>query len=186
MGHQDCVQQETPKVTSYSIPWAHVECGTLCGGTEWDSHGHPMRLRTDGNPIAFMDSQWQYWTLLDFVFWTTQPVTGHSLLYSHTSFRYIQYCQQDVHCLNLLVTNALHHVPDVLTYMEHIQNQSVFNFCAIPQVYSGFHIGIFVGGGKICMQKFFLLAHHTHLALRSSYWSIFPETFKLLNIIPVE
>ncbi len=40
-----------------------------------------------------------------------------------------------VHCLNLLVTNALHHVPDVLTYMEHIQNQSVFNFCAIPQVY---------------------------------------------------
>ncbi len=42
--------------------------------------------------------------------------------------------QQAVHCLNLLVTNALHHVPDVLTYMERIQNQSVFNFCAIPQV----------------------------------------------------
>ncbi len=33
------------------------------------------------------------------------------------------------------MTNALHHVPDVLTYMEHIQNQSVFNFCSIPQVY---------------------------------------------------
>ncbi len=32
MGHQDCVQQETPKVTSYGIPWAHEECGTLCGG----------------------------------------------------------------------------------------------------------------------------------------------------------
>ncbi len=60
VGWQDSVQQETPKVTSYGIPWAHVECGTLCGGTEWDSHGHPMRLRTDGNPIAFMDSHWQY------------------------------------------------------------------------------------------------------------------------------
>ncbi len=47
----------------------------------------------------------------------------------------LQNHQQAVHCLNLLVTNALHHVPDVLTYMEHIQNQSVFNFCAIPQVY---------------------------------------------------
>ena len=35
------------------------------------------------------------------------------------------------------------------------------------------------------MQKYFCLAHPTHLALRSSYWSIFPETFKLLNIIPV-
>ncbi len=37
--------------------------------------------------------------------------------------------QQAIHCLNLLVTNALHHVPDVLTYMDQIQNQSVFNFC---------------------------------------------------------
>ncbi len=88
MGHQDCVQQETPKVASYGIPWAHVDCGTLCGGTEWDSHGHPMRLRTDGNPIAFMDSQWQYWTLLDFNLYNN----NHSLLYSHTSFRCIQVC----------------------------------------------------------------------------------------------
>ncbi|XP_013379159.1 squalene synthase-like [Lingula anatina] len=37
-------------------------------------------------------------------------------------------------CLNDLVTNALHHVPDVLLYMSRIKNQSVFNFCAIPQV----------------------------------------------------
>ncbi len=36
-----------------------MEYGTLCGGTELDFHEHPMRLRTDGNPIAFMDSQWQ-------------------------------------------------------------------------------------------------------------------------------
>ncbi len=92
-----------------------------------------------------MDSQWQYWTLLDFV---TQPVTGHSLFYSHTQvlgtykfveslpdLQYPQNYQQAVRCLNLLVTYALRHVPDVLTYMEHIQYESVFNFSAIPQVY---------------------------------------------------
>ncbi|XP_072041681.1 squalene synthase-like [Amphiura filiformis] len=39
-----------------------------------------------------------------------------------------------VSCLNDLITNALHHVPDVLKYMSRIKNQSVFNFCAIPQV----------------------------------------------------
>ena len=41
-----------------------------------------------------------------------------------------------VQCLNLLITNALQHVPDVLLYMSRIRNQSVFNFCAIPQVSS--------------------------------------------------
>ncbi|XP_062943905.1 squalene synthase isoform X1 [Cynocephalus volans] len=39
-----------------------------------------------------------------------------------------------VQCLNELVTNALHHIPDVITYLSRIRNQSVFNFCAIPQV----------------------------------------------------
>lgn len=37
-------------------------------------------------------------------------------------------------CLNLLVTDALRHVPDVLAYLSRLRNQSVFNFCAIPQV----------------------------------------------------
>ncbi|XP_064411517.1 squalene synthase isoform X2 [Latimeria chalumnae] len=37
-------------------------------------------------------------------------------------------------CLNELITNALGHVPDVLTYLSRLRNQSVFNFCAIPQV----------------------------------------------------
>ncbi|CAB1340139.1 unnamed protein product [Coregonus sp. 'balchen'] len=37
-------------------------------------------------------------------------------------------------CLNLLVTDALRHVPDVITYLARLRNQSVFNFCAIPQV----------------------------------------------------
>ncbi|XP_063296882.1 squalene synthase-like isoform X2 [Pelobates fuscus] len=39
-----------------------------------------------------------------------------------------------VQCLNELITNALQHVPDVLTYLSRLKNQSVFNFCAIPQV----------------------------------------------------
>ncbi|XP_010771633.1 squalene synthase isoform X1 [Notothenia coriiceps] len=37
-------------------------------------------------------------------------------------------------CLNFLVTDALRHVPDVIAYLSRLQNQSVFNFCAIPQV----------------------------------------------------
>lgn len=37
-------------------------------------------------------------------------------------------------CLNLLVTDALRHVPDVIAYLSRLRNQSVFNFCAIPQV----------------------------------------------------
>uniref|UniRef100_A0A3Q3INZ9 Squalene synthase n=1 Tax=Monopterus albus TaxID=43700 RepID=A0A3Q3INZ9_MONAL len=37
-------------------------------------------------------------------------------------------------CLNLLVTDALRHVPDVIAYLSHLHNQSVFNFCAIPQM----------------------------------------------------
>ncbi|XP_062825664.1 squalene synthase isoform X1 [Anolis carolinensis] len=39
-----------------------------------------------------------------------------------------------IQCLNELITNALHHIPDVLTYLSRLKNQSVFNFCAIPQV----------------------------------------------------
>ena len=36
--------------------------------------------------------------------------------------------------MNLLITNALKHVPDVILFLSNIKNQSVFNFCAIPQV----------------------------------------------------
>ncbi|XP_024898735.1 squalene synthase isoform X5 [Pteropus alecto] len=39
-----------------------------------------------------------------------------------------------VQCLNELITSALHHIPDVITYLSRLRNQSVFNFCAIPQV----------------------------------------------------
>ena len=39
-----------------------------------------------------------------------------------------------VYCLNDLITDALAHVPDCLTYMSRLRDQKVFNFCAIPQV----------------------------------------------------
>ncbi|XP_067388283.1 squalene synthase-like isoform X1 [Emydura macquarii macquarii] len=39
-----------------------------------------------------------------------------------------------VQCLNELITNALQHIPDVLTYLSRLKNQRLFNFCAIPQV----------------------------------------------------
>ncbi|CAO3647087.1 unnamed protein product [Cunninghamella echinulata] len=37
-------------------------------------------------------------------------------------------------CLSAMVLNVLELVPDVLTYLSKLKNQSVFNFCAIPQV----------------------------------------------------
>ncbi|XP_043075819.1 squalene synthase isoform X1 [Puntigrus tetrazona] len=45
-----------------------------------------------------------------------------------------QHLTSALSCLNLLVTDALHHVPDVIAYLSRLRNQSVFNFCAIPQV----------------------------------------------------
>lgn len=42
--------------------------------------------------------------------------------------------EEALSCLNLLVTDALRHVPDVIAYLSRLRNQSVFNFCAIPQV----------------------------------------------------
>lgn len=37
-------------------------------------------------------------------------------------------------CLNELIIDALSHIPDVFAYMSELSNQTVFNFCAIPQV----------------------------------------------------
>ncbi|OIS98890.1 PREDICTED: squalene synthase [Nicotiana attenuata] len=39
-----------------------------------------------------------------------------------------------VQCLNDMVTNALSHVEDCLTYMSALRDPSIFRFCAIPQV----------------------------------------------------
>ncbi|KAL2082192.1 hypothetical protein ACEWY4_022010 [Coilia grayii] len=45
-----------------------------------------------------------------------------------------QHLSAGLSCLNFLVTDALRHVPDVIAYLSRLRNQSVFNFCAIPQV----------------------------------------------------
>jgi farnesyl-diphosphate farnesyltransferase len=37
-------------------------------------------------------------------------------------------------CLNHLCMDVLEHIPDAIDYMSKLRNQSVFNFCAIPQV----------------------------------------------------
>jgi farnesyl-diphosphate farnesyltransferase len=42
--------------------------------------------------------------------------------------------QQGLRCLNHLIADALGHVPDVFTFMARLREQSVFNFCSIPQV----------------------------------------------------
>ncbi|MCD7447083.1 Farnesyl-diphosphate farnesyltransferase [Datura stramonium] len=39
-----------------------------------------------------------------------------------------------VQCLNEMVTNALSHVEDCLTYMSTLRDPAIFRFCAIPQV----------------------------------------------------
>lgn len=51
-----------------------------------------------------------------------------------TDFQQPENRDKAVQCLNHLITNALQHIPDVLEYLSRIRNQSVFNFCAIPQV----------------------------------------------------
>ncbi|KAK9481294.1 isoprenoid synthase domain-containing protein [Lipomyces japonicus] len=42
--------------------------------------------------------------------------------------------QAGLYCLSELVANAIEHIPDCLYYLAGIKEQSVFNFCAIPQV----------------------------------------------------
>ncbi|XP_046547407.1 squalene synthase-like isoform X2 [Haliotis rubra] len=39
-----------------------------------------------------------------------------------------------VNCLNDLITRTLELIPDCIKYMSRLQNKSVFQFCAIPQV----------------------------------------------------
>uniref|UniRef100_H9GM10 Squalene synthase n=1 Tax=Anolis carolinensis TaxID=28377 RepID=H9GM10_ANOCA len=39
-----------------------------------------------------------------------------------------------VQCMNELIINALHHVPNILTFLSRVKNQSIFNFYAVAQV----------------------------------------------------
>lgn len=51
-----------------------------------------------------------------------------------SDFRKIENKQASLNCLNHLINNALSHIPDVMDYMDMLSNQSVFNFCVIPQI----------------------------------------------------
>ncbi|KAI8027886.1 Squalene synthase 3 [Camellia lanceoleosa] len=48
--------------------------------------------------------------------------------------KYKENSAKAVECLNDMVTNALIHVEDCLTYMSALRDPSIFRFCAIPQV----------------------------------------------------
>ncbi|KAL9244976.1 hypothetical protein vseg_018688 [Gypsophila vaccaria] len=48
--------------------------------------------------------------------------------------KYEENSEKAVQCLNDMVTNALLHVEDVLTYMSALRDHAIFRFCAIPQI----------------------------------------------------
>lgn len=37
-------------------------------------------------------------------------------------------------CLSAIILNTLQHTPDCLTYLNRLKDQTIFRFCAIPQV----------------------------------------------------
>ncbi|KAK9369957.1 isoprenoid synthase domain-containing protein [Lipomyces kononenkoae] len=45
-----------------------------------------------------------------------------------------EYTEAGVYCVSELVANALEHIPDCLYYLTAVKEQTLFNFCAIPQV----------------------------------------------------
>ncbi|KAI4367257.1 hypothetical protein MLD38_023015 [Melastoma candidum] len=49
-------------------------------------------------------------------------------------FKYEENSEKAVQCLNDMVTNALYHVEDCITYMDALKDSAIFRFCAIPQV----------------------------------------------------
>lgn len=57
-------------------------------------------------------------------------------LYSPQDLKYEENSVKAVQCLNDMVTNALSHVEDCLTYMFNLRDPAIFRFCAIPQVYA--------------------------------------------------
>uniref|UniRef100_A0A7C8YTT5 Squalene synthase n=1 Tax=Opuntia streptacantha TaxID=393608 RepID=A0A7C8YTT5_OPUST len=48
--------------------------------------------------------------------------------------KYEENSEKAVQCLNEMVTNALSHVEDCLTYMSALSDNAIFRFCAIPQI----------------------------------------------------
>ncbi|KAK9240644.1 isoprenoid synthase domain-containing protein [Lipomyces kononenkoae] len=45
-----------------------------------------------------------------------------------------EFAEAGVYCISELVANALEHIPDCLYYLAAVKEQTMFNFCAIPQV----------------------------------------------------
>ena len=102
--------------------WPKEVC-VYVGG--WVTEGLQYRPKHSDESVVLTSS----YTLLIY-YWQAWSQFADEL----TDFRHHGNIHQAVQCLNLLITNALQHVPDVLQYMFRIQDQSVFNFCAIPQV----------------------------------------------------
>ncbi len=62
------------------------------------------------------------------------PFISGSFLFFVSSLVARSHAREAVACLNELITDALQLVPSCFTYMSRLRDQTVFNFCAIPQV----------------------------------------------------
>ena len=88
--------------------------------------------------------------------------------------------REAVQCLNLLITNALGQLPDVLQYMSRIHNQSIFNFCAIPQVNDSPVIPEYV---LVSINNNWRNSHPTCFLVDWPAWANWPST--RLHVFPV-
>ena len=68
--------------------------------------------------------------------WTREEyrVDGHPAFKEMEEMRTPENEKQGLWVLSGLVVDVLRHAPDCLDYLRLLKNQSVFNFCAIPQV----------------------------------------------------
>jgi farnesyl-diphosphate farnesyltransferase len=68
----------------------------------------------------------------DRIFWPKEIWSKHANALE--DFKYEKNIPKGVECLNELITEAMDQIPACLKYMKLLQNQQIFNFCAIPQV----------------------------------------------------
>eukprot|EP00049_Salpingoeca_infusionum_P011727 m.205305 g.205305 ORF g.205305 m.205305 type:complete len:416 (-) comp15014_c1_seq2:4970-6217(-) len=61
--------------------------------------------------------------------------------------------KQALECLNHLVADALGHVPDCYKYMARIKTETIFNFCAIPQVMAIATLSLCYNNGSVFEQN---------------------------------
>lgn len=66
------------------------------------------------------------------IFWPREIWSKHSVKLE--DFLKEEKEQQSLDCLNELITSAIQHLPDCLTYMRKLRDSGNFNFCAIPQI----------------------------------------------------